>query len=258
MKNYYDLGEEFYDKEDYVSAVECYRKGAELNDAACINALGYCYEFGVVVEKDNLKALELYKKAAEAGLLKGIMNVASSYGRGMSGVPKDEEQSFAWYLKAAEMGDAEAQYLLGQRYRLGVGVEQDMQKSVEWYEKSAENQFMKAAWVMAQTYEWGEGVSADKEKARHFCRIAAEQGHVDAQAKLGFDLAHEGQHEEAVIWYEKAAAQGHPESKANLGYCYLYGNGVKKDKKKARELILNSGMSFMMIPDSLYEDDEEE
>ena len=256
MKSYYDLGEEFYDKEDYASAVDCYQKGAAAGEVECVNALGYCYEHGVVVEKSGLKALEYYKQAAETGFLKGIMNVASSYGTGMSGVPKDQEKSFAWYMKAAELDDMEAQYLIGQRYRLGVGVEQDWEKSLEWYEKSAEKGFLKAAWTLSQIYEWEQDGLEDKEKARYWCRKAAELGYVDAQAKLGYDLAHEGQHEEAVIWYEKAAEQGHPESKANLGYCYLYGNGVKKDKKKARELILNSGMSFMMIPDALYDDEE--
>ena len=40
--------------------------------------------------------------------------------------------------KAAEQGDAMAQFNLGQCYTNGTGVEKDEQKAVEWYKKAAE------------------------------------------------------------------------------------------------------------------------
>ena len=43
-----------------------------------------------------------------------------------------------WYGKAAEQGNAKAQYNLGLRYENGQGVAQDYGKAVEWYTKAAE------------------------------------------------------------------------------------------------------------------------
>ena len=43
-----------------------------------------------------------------------------------------------WYTKAAEQGDAGAQYNLGNCYRAGTGVKKDEKEAVKWYTKSAE------------------------------------------------------------------------------------------------------------------------
>jgi TPR repeat protein len=40
--------------------------------------------------------------------------------------------------EAAEQGDADAQYNLGNCYILGMGVAQDKAKAAEWYRKAAE------------------------------------------------------------------------------------------------------------------------
>ncbi len=41
----------------------------------------------------------------------------------------------------------------------------------------------------------------------------------------------------AVFWYTKAAKQGYVDAQNNLGICYVEGNGVLKDIKKATEWI---------------------
>ncbi len=49
-----------------------------------------------------------------------------------------KEETFNWYRKAAEQGDAAAQYNLGLCYCNGWGVSKDMTEAVEWYRKAAE------------------------------------------------------------------------------------------------------------------------
>ena len=48
------------------------------------------------------------------------------------------EQAFPVCSKAAEQGDAAAQYNLGWMYRFGKGVQQNYSKAVKWYRKAAE------------------------------------------------------------------------------------------------------------------------
>lgn len=46
------------------------------------------------------------------------------------------------YRKAAERGDAEAQYRLGSCYREGFGVQQDDAEATKWYRKAAEQGYI--------------------------------------------------------------------------------------------------------------------
>ena len=68
-------------------------------------------------------------------------------------------------------------------------------------------------------------------------RKAAEDGHVEAQVRLGvkYDLG-EGVPEddsEAVKWYRKAAEQGYASAQFNLGVMYDLGEGVPEDDSEA-------------------------
>ena len=48
------------------------------------------------------------------------------------GVPKDDRQAVRWYRKAAEQGDAIAQYNLGLMYADGEGVPKDDVQAYAW------------------------------------------------------------------------------------------------------------------------------
>jgi len=51
----------------------------------------------------------------------------------------------AWFRKAAEQGDAGAQFNLGNMYDQGKGVAQDYAQAVEWYRKAAKQGYADAA-----------------------------------------------------------------------------------------------------------------
>jgi TPR repeat protein len=55
-----------------------------------------------------------------------------------NGVPKDDVEAAKWYGKAAEQGDASAQFNLGMMYAKGEGVPKDNVEAVEWVRKAAE------------------------------------------------------------------------------------------------------------------------
>lgn len=60
------------------------------------------------------------------------------------GVPKSLEKAAYWFKKAAEQGDAGAQYSLGACYYLGYGVPKSREKAVYWYKKAAEQGLQEA------------------------------------------------------------------------------------------------------------------
>ena len=51
----------------------------------------------------------------------------------------DIQEAIKWYRRAAEGGDPDAQVELGQRYEDGEGVEQNYTLAAEWYRKAAEH-----------------------------------------------------------------------------------------------------------------------
>ena len=54
------------------------------------------------------------------------------------GVAKDDRQAVYWYRKAADQGNANAQYNLGVMYENGEGVAKDDKQAVYWYRKAAD------------------------------------------------------------------------------------------------------------------------
>jgi TPR repeat protein len=48
------------------------------------------------------------------------------------GVPRDNAEAVKWYSKAAEQGDANAQYNLGLMYNSGEGIPRDDAEAVKW------------------------------------------------------------------------------------------------------------------------------
>lgn len=74
--------------------------------------LGYCYDMGLGVPKDNSKAIRLYSLAAAQGYAPAQKFLGSCYYVG-DGVEKDLGEAVFWYRLAAEQQYADAQYALG-------------------------------------------------------------------------------------------------------------------------------------------------
>jgi len=53
------------------------------------------------------------------------------------GVPQDYQEARKWYTKAAEQGEAYAQYALGRLYAEGDGVPKDLVQSHKWFNIAA-------------------------------------------------------------------------------------------------------------------------
>lgn len=54
------------------------------------------------------------------------------------GTVKSDKETFKWHLKAANQGDSDAQYNLGEMYEEGTGTLKDDKQAVYWYRKAAD------------------------------------------------------------------------------------------------------------------------
>ena len=84
---------------------------------------------------------------------------------GTEGVEQNYEQAVYWFTKAAEQGNAEAQFALGFCYANGEGIEQNYEQAVYWYAKAAEQDNMDALYNLGKCYERGEGAEQNYDKA---------------------------------------------------------------------------------------------
>lgn len=57
---------------------------------------------------------------------------------------QDKQEALAWYRKAAEQGNPDAQYNVGMMYLRGEGVAGNRQEAIKWIGKAAEQGYKRA------------------------------------------------------------------------------------------------------------------
>jgi cell division septation protein DedD len=123
----------------------------------------------------------------------------------MSGIRAWERGDFAAAVKewrpVADKGDADAQFNLGQAYRMGRGVPVNLGIAQSWFQK------------------------------------AAAKGHEQAQANLGLILYEGGKRREALPWIRKAADRADPRAQYVLGIELTNGELVAQDWPRAYALM---------------------
>lgn len=104
----------------------------------------------------------------------------------------------------AQAGDADAQFNLGQAYKLGRGVTQDMAQAIAWFQR------------------------------------AAAQGHIQAEDNLGLVLYESGRRTDALSWLERSATRGEPRAQYVLAAELFNGQIVTRDWVRAYALMKRS------------------
>ena len=85
--------------------------------------------------EDDVGDLELCRKAANEGDADAQYNLGVMYYNGEY-VDKDLDKASKWIREAAEQGNVHAQYALGVMHFKGEGVDQDLNKAMQWYQKA--------------------------------------------------------------------------------------------------------------------------
>ena len=185
----YELGSYFFRIKNYMEASKWLHKATDQ---------------GKLEAKEKMEIAELFLNAQNGNAV-AQYNLGVLFDKGMENgrdiyITEDEDEALEWYKKAAEQGNVEAQYALGECY---------------W-----------EIWV-----EFGDPSMAIE--AAKWWRKAAEQGNVEALFSLGWYYFHEEKYTEASKWYRKAAEQGNVDAQFELGELFRLGKGVKKNLNEA-------------------------
>jgi len=158
------------------------------------------------------------------------------------GVAHYDRERLSTYIeettKAADNGDAVAQFNLAYIYARGFGVSQDHIKALRWFRKSAEQGLPRAQNYLGLAYiEARGGVSQNYTEAAKWIRKSAEQGDAEGAYLLaglysrGLVLPHS--YSKAIQWYQQAAEKNHAFAQLSLGLTYSEGRGVEVNKALA-------------------------
>jgi TPR repeat protein len=225
-----------FDQGQYLTALKLAEEAAARGEPQANTLIARIYTEGLGVQKDDKKAFEYYRRAADMGDVPGTLALAVSYAEGR-GVKKDRKRAGELFEKAALTGNAEANYNLGMLFLKGDGKPLSPIRAFQHIRYAAEKGIPQAQYDLAELYQTGTGVDANALEAAKWLARAADQGLAVAQYDYavrllqGYGLTKD---EPRIPLLLKAAAEkGIPGAQNRLGYVYLDGIKVKKDPIEA-------------------------
>ncbi|KAJ3974161.1 hypothetical protein EV361DRAFT_672847 [Lentinula raphanica] len=172
-------------------AVGWLRRAAEQADEEnphALHELGLLYEMpnSGLVPHDPVQAKNLFTQAAHLGYTQSQYKLGQCYEYGTLSCPVDPRRSIAWYTKAAEKGDPEAELALSGWYLTGSeGVlKQSDNEAYLWARRAANKGLSKAEYAVGYYAEVGIGINQDIEFAKRWYMRAAAQGNKRAMNRL--------------------------------------------------------------------------
>jgi uncharacterized protein len=203
-------------------AVELLNKAAEAGDTEAQVALAIVYLKGEDTAQDRPRAEALLRQAAQSGHAGAAVQLghlcSGKYGASTEAINLKEAN--AWYTKAAQAGDAEAQYALGMLHLNSNVAAADSAEAVSWIERAANNDHPASLFQLGVMYGTGTAVRRDAQRALQWYELAAQLGHPLAQYNLAVMLAKgegcEPDRDQAQTWFRKAAERGLPSAEAAL------------------------------------------
>ncbi len=188
-------------------------------------------EIAELLDKNDMMAV--LQKACD----KNIAGALNMRGR-LCQWEKDDKKALEYYLKAADLGLAEAQKNVSFYYARGIGCEKNMKKSFEYSSKAAQGGDVYGMVNLAVIYE----MQGELEKARSWIEKAAtsehwmgplEKGYALINGKYGYGINKKKGYELIKNSAESRAGVCF----ARLGELYLEGEGTKKNIEKAEKLF---------------------
>ena len=215
-------------KKDLSDTIWRLERRADAGDARASATLGGLYRLGIVAERNEKKACDYYRAAAQKG------HVAAQFQASVCAEPKSEAAIRMRDL-AATGGHPVAQELRG---RECLREKANAACALAWLERAAAQGRASAMSLLGWVYSTGELVQRDDKRAFAYVMDAARLGDAAAQNNVG-QLYETGRGvpvdaAEAFAWYKRAAEKDLGSAQVNLARLYIEGRGTAADKAAAK------------------------
>ena len=230
---------------NHAKAVKCLLAAAKQGETDAMWKLGVCYETGVGLGKDLVRAKKLYAKSAALTNCIAQIRLAAIY---------LQEKNYCEYVNSMERGvllkerdkvnynTTDHEYMLGIILKAGArGVKPDPARAMRYLRRAADKGSADAQYELADSFAKGNGCEQNYKQANKYFEKAANQGNAKSCMRLA-DAYLNGygvpmNKKLVAMWAERAANLGSPEGQRVLGLCYLNGLGVTCDVQKAKTLL---------------------
>lgn len=124
---------------DEAYAKDLFTKAAQLGYTQSQYKLGSCYEYGTLTcPVDPRRSIAWYTKAAEKGDSEAELALSGWYLTGSEGVlQQNDEEAFLWARRAANKGLSKAEYAVGYYTEVGIGTKASVEEAKRWYMRAA-------------------------------------------------------------------------------------------------------------------------
>jgi serine/threonine protein kinase/TPR repeat protein len=210
------LAKAYLARGDTADAFKYFLLAANSNSEASFQ-VAEMYASGIGTQADLSMAIPFYQKAADAGEPQAMYALGECYLLGKGGVIKDRETALRHLGNAAGFRNPNAMYQLGHMYRTGDGVARDFTRAYELFSEAMNLGSLDAQAGVAIMLMNGEVV--------------------DGKAVTGAPDSSKGDPEKAVALFKDGAEQGNRMSMGFYGQCLFSGHGVKENKQEGRSWI---------------------
>lgn len=255
-----------------------YQLAAKQGLPDALTALGICYRDGIGTEKSEEEAFYYLEMAADQQDIGAWYQLSKMHVDGNGNAKVYRKKFFGWLKSKADEGCSEAQVLVGLFYESGHGVEKSLEFAYHYLELAAKTgspQYMleiatfllkngvkeelavnylktivksgskndlvvlsESQFELGSCFENGRGIKKSAQNALYYYRLAAENGNISAQERLGRAYI-EGSFgvkvsiEMALKYFQSSIDQGSYIALELIGECYEKGNGVEQSFEKA-------------------------
>ena len=222
----YELG--LGEESDRLQAESNYLKAAESGDVrAQLRLAALCS-----IDREML-ARHWYEEAAANGSGEAMFILGRMHAQD-SDDGKNIDKAISLLLAAAERGESSALLELAELF------EDEMPAiTAAWYRRAADEGNPEAQCTLAQRLNTGSGVGKSPDNARYWFQKAAESGLPEAQYEFGKLLLPQ-EPSEAIAWFRKAARQGVAKAMTSLGKLYASGEVLGKDRRQAAAWLVKA------------------
>lgn len=215
---------------DYSKAHEYFKKASEMGSIEATTHMGILYENGFFVTKDIPKAIQFYQTSIESNDKDAMLHMAKIFL-----AQENVEVAKELLIDSSNLGNLESTLLLGDVYKN----ESDIPQALKLFSEAGSKGSAEAFNHIGEIYEKEEGYQSIK-KAYENYKKAASMGSSEAYTNLSniFLYGKEANYEKIIFYLKKGVELGNVNATRNLALMYFHGTGVKKNLKKANELLL--------------------
>lgn len=246
---------------DTREAFGLYQSAAKLGHAQAAYRTAVCCEIGREegggTNRDPLKAIQWYKRAAALGDTPAMYKMGMILLKGLLGQTKNPKEAVTWLKRAADRADAENPHALHELGLLYAGasnidnVIRDEVYALQLFMQAAELGYRFSQFKIASAHEFGLlGCPIDaRTSIMWYSRAAVQEEHQSELALSGWYLTgSEGimqqNDTEAYLWARKAAQARLPKAEYAMGYFTEVGIGCPSNLEEAKKWYQSAASEF--------------